>query len=242
MAIRCRNCPLRPKPLFQDFSGPELQFMESFKVGEMVVDAGTPILSEGSNAPQLYTVLEGMGLRYKMLSNGDRQILSFVFPGDLAGLQAGVMGVNGYSLEATTKMRLCVFNRRDLWNLFRNQPERAYDLTWAAALEQHFLGETIASLGQRTAMERIAWAMVKVYRRLQALDIGGKGWVPLPYTQRDLADALGLSLVHTNKTLRKIAEHQYATWSEGRLSISNLDALADLAMVDLEEGTKRPLL
>lgn len=242
MAIRCGNCSLRGKPLFDPMTADEIAFMEQFKAGEMVVGPGTPILSEGSSAPQLYTVLSGMGLKSTTIANGERQVLNFVFPGDLAGLQAGVMGQNTYSFESTTDMRLCVFNRRDLWHLFRTQTERAYDLTWIAAVENHFLGDTVATLGQRSAIERIAWAVVKVHRRLRAIDLGGPGWVPFPYTQRDLADALGLSLVHTNKTLKKLAEMQLATWRNGQLAVTDLPRLAEIAMIDLEAERRRPLL
>lgn len=65
--------------------------MQRFKVGELVVDAGTPILLEGSNSPQLFTALRGMGLRYRHLTNGERQEINFVFPGNFLGLQAGLM-------------------------------------------------------------------------------------------------------------------------------------------------------
>ena len=63
MAQKCENCPLRQKPLFQGLSADEVRFMQEFKVGELVVDPGAPILMEGSNSPQLFTVLRGMGIR-----------------------------------------------------------------------------------------------------------------------------------------------------------------------------------
>ena len=74
-----------------------------------------------------------MGLRYKTLENGRRQVINFLFPGDLVGLHAGLLGEMKHSVEATTAMRLCVFKRDDLWTLFRNQPSLAYDVTWITA-------------------------------------------------------------------------------------------------------------
>jgi CRP-like cAMP-binding protein len=56
--------------------------MPRFKVGELVVDAGTPILLEGSNSAQLFTVLNGNGLRSRHLETGDRPVINFVFAGD----------------------------------------------------------------------------------------------------------------------------------------------------------------
>lgn len=216
--------------------------MQSFKTGELKVEPGTTILLEGSNSPQLFTVLKGMGTRYKTLENGKRQVINFLFPGDFTGLQAGIMGEMKHSVEATTQMTLCVFRRNDLWQLFRQHPERAYDLTWIAAVEEHFLGETIASLGQRDATQRIAWALVRMYERLQAVGLVEGKRVPLPFRQQDLADALGLSLVHTNKTLKALRSMGLAHWRDGNLELARLPALAELAMVDLETPQARPIM
>lgn len=216
--------------------------MSEFKVGELVIDAGTPLLDEGSNTPQLYTALSGMGLRYKTLENGERQVISFVMPGDFIGLQAGVMGEMQHSVEASSDMVLCVFERAALWDLFKTEPERAFDLTWVAAIEEHFLGETLASLGRRTGAERVAWALTRLFIHLRALDMIKGHTVPLPYRQRDLADALGLSLVHTNKMLATFKRKGIAHWSGGELTIPELSKLADIASIDLEAEPVRPLI
>ena len=241
-AISSQKCPLRKQPLFVPFSEEDIAFMERFKTGELTVAAGTTILMEGSNSPQLYTVFSGMGVRYKTLENGQRQVINFLFPGDFAGLQAGVMGEMKHTVEATTEMMLCVFRREDLWLLFRSQPSRAYDLTWLAAVEEHFLGETIASIGQRSGIQRMAWALLRVYQRLRSVGMGRDGTVPLPFRQQDLADALGLSLVHTNKVLARLRETQLLTWRDGRLSITDTEALAQLAVTEAERPEARPLL
>lgn len=240
--IRCADCPLRKCDLFVPFSDSEIMAQQAFKSGELTADPGTILLMEGSSSPQLFTVLEGMGLRYKTLEDGSRQVLNFVFPGDFIGLQAGVMGEMRHSVEAVTRMRLCVFRRQDIWQLFRETPERAYDLTWVAAVEEHFLGEAVATLGQRSAMERIAWAFLRIFRRLETLGLSTGSSVPLPFRQQDLADALGLSLVHANKTLRRLEERQLATWRGGRLSISDFKELARIGLTEDEPPARRPLM
>ncbi|SFR39712.1 Crp/Fnr family transcriptional regulator [Litoreibacter janthinus] len=242
MVIKCQNCPLRGKDLFVELSSDEVKFMEKFKSGELKIDAGTPLLMEGSNSPQLFTALRGMGLRYKLLPDGQRQVINFVFPGDFIGLQAGVMGEMGHSVEATTQMTLCVFDRSEFWNFFRAHPGRAFDLTWMAAVEEHFLGEAMASVGQRSALEAIAWALVRIFQRGNALGLVNGNTMPLPYRQQDMADALGLSLVHTNKTLAKLRDRQLASWMGGDLQINNIAKLAELAKMEVEETPKRPIM
>ncbi|MHC0052199.1 Crp/Fnr family transcriptional regulator [Actibacterium sp. D379-3] len=242
MPIACAQCPLRKKPLFTPFTQEELTFMQRFKTGELVVEPGTTILMEGSNSPQLFTVFSGMGTRYTTLENGRRQVINFLFPGDFMGLQAGIMGEMRHSADATTAMVLCVFNRAELWNLFKSQPARAYDLTWIAAVEEHFLGETIATLGQRDASQRVAWAFLRMFQRLRAVGLGTPESVPLPFRQHDLADALGLSLVHTNKTIARLRKARLAEWSNGVLTIKDIGQLAEHALMDVETEQMRPIL
>ncbi len=239
---KCLACPLRDYPIFIQMTREELAFMQTFKTGELAVDAGTTILLEGSNSPHLYTVLSGMGTRSKILENGRRQVINFLFPGDFTGLQSAIMSEMKHSVEASTPMTLCAFRREDFWGLFRSHPDRAFDLTWIAAVEEHFLGETIASLGQRDAVQRISWAFVRIHQRLRAVGLFKAGKVPLPFRQQDMADALGLSLVHTNKTLQALRARKLAIWSEGKLEILDMTALAALAMIDVEKPERRPLL
>ena len=242
MVTKCMNCPLRKHDLFADMCTADIEVLQRFKAGERNVEAGTTILTEGSNSPQLYTALRGMGLRSKLLSNGRRQVVNFVLPGDFIGLQAGLMGEMGHSVEATTDMTLCVFDKRALKDFFRENPDRAYDLTWLASTEEHFLGDALAAVGQRTAVQAVAWALTRVFMRGKRLAMVIGNTMPLPFRQQDLADALGLSLVHTNKTLARLRERQLVRWMDGELRIPNLGDLARVAMIERLKLPERPLI
>lgn len=242
MATHCEHCPLHNSSLFTEVSFEDRRITQRFKSGELMVDPGTPVMMEGSNAPQLYTALRGMGLRYKILPNGERQVINFIFPGDFIGLQAGVMGEMQHSVEATTSMTLCVFDRSEFFNFFKSNPSRGFDITWLAAVEEHFLGDTLATVGQRTATEAVAWALMKVFQRGQALGLISHARMPFPFRQQDLADALGLSLVHTNKTLAKLRDRQLAAWSDGTLQVNDIETLAEVAQAEVEPLPRRPFL
>ena len=219
-----------------------LGFMMKFKTGELVAQPGTEILTEQASSSQLFTALSGMGIRYKTTRDGDRQVVGFVLPGDFVGLQSGVMDVMRHSVEATTEMRLCVFNRSDLWTLFKSQPDLAFDLTHLAANEEHLLGEALTAMGQMDAQAKIAWALHRFDRRLAAVGLRRNGRVPLPFRQQDLADALGLSLVHTNKTLAKLRQSGILTWADGWLTVDDHAALAGLCQIDTDAAAARPLI
>jgi CRP/FNR family transcriptional regulator, anaerobic regulatory protein len=220
----------------------ELEFMRRFKTGEEVVQPGTEVMAQGQSSPVLLTVLSGMAVRSVLLDDGRRQVISFVFPGDLIGLQSGLMGEARHSVTAVSEMVLCSFARGRVWELFTTQPARAYDLTWIAAVEEHFLGETVATLGQRDATERIAWALVRIWRRLVALGLDAGGSVPFPFRQHDLADALGLSIVHTNRTLVALRNAGLVEIRGRRLTMRDHAALSQVARLAMDKEDVRPIL
>lgn len=243
MVMQCQNCPLRAQSQFRSLPDDQLDVLRRFKAGEIKVEPGTQLLLEGSNSPQLFTALEGLGVRYKTLEDGRRQVINFVLPGDFVGLQAGVMKEMQHSVEASTAMTLCVFNRSDLWTLFKAQPAIAFDLTWLAALEESFLGEALAVVGQAPAEIRIVWGLLRFHDRCRMAGLGDDTGVPFPYRQQDLADALGLSLVHTNKTLQSLRQRQILSLRENRLRMLDITRAEDMLSDDLRHSaTPRPLI
>ena len=112
---------------------------------------------EGNHSAHLYTVLVGWGFRYKLLHDGRRQILNYLVPGDLIGLQGSLMGEMQHSVEALSPMLLCVFERDEVNTLYRNHPGLAFDITWIASREEQMLDENLLSIGRRTALERAAY-------------------------------------------------------------------------------------
>lgn len=236
----CETCALRKQDLFTQFTETDLKFMKQFRAGDVSLQAGEVLYHEGDETTYFFTANKGQGARFKHLPNGERQLVNFIFPGDVVGLQGLLSGAASTTAIAASPMVLCRFNKRGLADLFRDNPDRAYALTWIAAIEEHFLGETIATLGQRSAAQRMAWALLKIHNRLAAIGLAPQGIAHFPFKQRDLADALGLSLVHTNKTLARL--RPYVTWDNGNLDILDKKALAEIALTELETPQRRPLL
>lgn len=227
---------------FRDFSAAELKFVSSFKTGELVAEPGASIVAEGAHSAHLYTVLSGWAFRFKTLSDGRRQILNYLLPGDLVGLQGTVIGEMEHSVEALSPLVLCVFQRDRLNELFRNHPGLGYDITWLAAREERMLDEHILSLGRRTALERAAYLIAFLYHRGEHVGLGKDGQIDLPLTQQHVADTLGLSIVHTNKTLRKLANMGYLNWHDRNCEVLDAEGLMSVAAWDGPENRVRPLI
>lgn len=238
----CALCPLRKSPAFREFTEPELDFVESFKTAELKIAPGTSVLVEGTKSPHLFTVLAGWAFRYTTLDDGRRQILNYVMPGDLVGLQSSVFAEMQHSVEALTEVTLCVFPRDRLWSLYRDHPGLGLDITWLMARQEFVLDESLVSLGRRSARERIAFLLLHLYQRAAQVGLAADDELVLPFTQQHFADTLGLSLVHTNKTLRQLAHQGLAEWRGGRLRILDADGLTSAAAFDPTRETPRPFI
>lgn len=214
---------------FRSFSPTELDFIGGFKRGELVSDAGSSILLEGTHSPHLYTVISGWGFRYKTLEDGRRQILNYVLPGDFIGLQGSVLSEMAHSVDALSDMILCVFERKRLYALYETHPELAFDITWLAAREEQMLDEHLLSVGRRTAAERAAYLLAFLFERAAAVALFSKKNRIAPLTQQHVADTLGLSLVHTNKTLRKLSDRGAIDWHDSGFEIKDVDQLKEIA-------------
>lgn len=240
--VACPECPLRLQKCFRQFDETELAFMDAFKVGELVVDAGTSVLLQGIDGPHLYTVFSGWMFRFKTLPDGRRQILNYALPGDLIGLQSVLMDKAEHTVEALTRASLCVFARDNLWRLYEKHPELAFDITWLAARGERLLDEHLLSVGRRTAAERVAYVLLHLFDRARQLGLNRGNSLRLPLTQQHLADTLGLSLVHTNKTLHQLIRRGLFSWRNGELVIRNAKAMAEFASFEPMQEVVRPIL
>lgn len=238
----CERCPLRGCETFRPFSEDELAFMSRFKRGELVAAAGTQIYDEGAESTHLYTLLSGWGMRHKSLPDGRRQILNFVLPGDLIGLQASLGQTMDHCVEALTDVLLCVFERDRFHELFQMCPSLAYDLVWMSALEHRLLDSNLLSVGRRTAVERVAYLILLLFRRAKARGLTEDGRVIFPFTQQHMADALGMSLVHTNKTLARLRARGIVSWTRSSFLIKDEERLALAANWGPELLRPRPFL
>jgi CRP-like cAMP-binding protein len=223
--IDCRDCWIRKLPTFREFTPTELEFVSRFKVGQLAIEPGSTILAEGSLSPHLYTVFEGWGFRYKGLPDGRRQVLNYVMPGTLIGLQSTLMGEIQHSVDAITPMQLCVFEREKLATLFQDYAGLAFDITWIAAQEESILDEHLLSIGRRSAMERAAYLLAFLSHRVRETGLAGPGPATLLITQQHVADTLGLSIVHTNKTLRKLGARGLIRWLDRGCEILDEEGL-----------------
>lgn len=240
--VSCQSCPLRSLGVFSKSTPEEIHFIQSLKRGEITLEAGAAIIPEQAQTSSLYTLLSGWAFRFRSLRDGRRQILNFLLPGDLIGLQEQLTGESPYGVETLTPVRLCIFQRDCLWDLYRDHPSLGYDITWLTAHEELIVDENLLTVGRRSARERVAMLLIHLFKRAESIGLSENQQVPFPITQQHIADALGLSLVHTNKTLRSLSKMGLHKLSNNQLSLINPAAMERLADYYAAPLHGRPLI
>jgi CRP-like cAMP-binding protein len=242
MQVECFDCRLRACGVFKPISRNELGAIANIKREHVALPAGAEIIRSGEAAPEIYTLYAGWAFRFKTLPDGRRQILNFLLPGDLLGLQAAMFDAAQHGIEALTDVELCLLPRRKIWALFGEMPGLAFDVAWLGAREEGHVDENLTSAGRRSATERVAALIVMLYKRAKVLGLVTDDSFAFPLTQQHIADALGLSLVHTNKTLARLRRMGMFNRSNGSLTLSNPHVLARIGQYFEDEVPLRPLI
>ncbi len=241
----CAACPLRGLALFQAVSTDELQLIDRLKRAELDIAADTLLITEGAGDAPLFTLLQGWAYRFKTLPDGRRQILNFVLPGDFIGLQQKLDEHASHGVRTLTTARVCSFQRDAVWTLHRECPSLGYDLTWVAARGEQLVDDILLTVGRRTALERVSTLLLTLWERARwHSPLAADGSQLFPLTQQHVADSLGLSRVHVQRTLRSLAQRGLCRWPvDGRLQLPDLPRLAALAQLPwpLPQAT-RPLI
>lgn len=244
-SVRCASCALRGLACYRDVTAQELAFIQELKKAHTSHPPRSVIVHEHERA-SLSTLYAGLAFRYKSLPDGRRQILNFLFPGDLIGLQDQLDQESPHGVESLTDVELCTFDHRRLWTMFQAFPSLAYSVTWLAAHEEGVVDDNLMTVGRRSSKEKVASLMMYFHRRSRASGmartLGGLEAVPFPLNQHHIADALGLSLVHVNRTLRALRAMGLYENRDGWLVFPHPQAIERLAAYYGSPVMPRPLL
>jgi CRP-like cAMP-binding protein len=201
--------------------------------------AGHEMIHEGEKNASAFILADGWACSYKILPDGDRQIVDFQIPGDFLGLRSILFRTSDHSIEAITRIEASEVLELDILDAFSHAPRLATAVLWAASRDEAMVVEHLVNLGRRSAEERVAHLLLELGARLNLVGMGDKTGFDCPLTQYHLADALGLSAVHVNRVLRHLREEGLVTFQKGRVSFDNFDRLRDLARFDtayLDQG------
>jgi CRP-like cAMP-binding protein len=215
--------------VFQSLGNSERQLVESLTGRSLSLPPNRLLVDKGEVGVVLYRIASGWAYRYRNSGNGCRQILDFLMPGEIVGLQAALLGVLDHSVRSLTPLHVSTLDARLVGEAFRSEPNLALRLSRHAAAEAARVDETLTVIGCSDAVGRIAFLMLSLYRRQAARAEIDPLACPFPLRRQHLADALGLTGAHINRTLNRLREEDVAVLDNHLLSIRDLPKLTELA-------------
>lgn len=225
---------------FVPLSEAEHAFLSRLEERERTLRRGATLVRENDPAAELFIIKRGMMMSFVILDDGSRQILRFMFPGDMLALSALAYARLPETVTALADTVVCPFERPIMARLAIEQPRLFAAMVAIDQAERVMLTDRLAALGRTSAKARVASVLLEVRNRLRRLDgTIGASFVP-GLTQEEIGDATGLTAVHVNRMLRQLEEERLIARDSGRVTLLDEARLARsanyvdrLAMLDL---------
>lgn len=210
-------------------SAEEVAFLEGLQINVAEVEPNTDFVTEGEEFRSSFVLRSGWAYRYRLLNTGRRQIIGFILPGDVIGLNVNFRRTATYSVATRTSCSLALVEPLRILEIHQKFPILASALSWITVREYSILAEQVVRLGRRSAYERMAHLFLELYRRLDLVGLASADAFRLPISHADLSDCLGISEVHVHRTLRRLAADALVSRSEGYLTLIDAPRLEHVA-------------
>jgi CRP-like cAMP-binding protein len=192
---------------------------------------GEDIIGSGNASSYLRVLLDGVACSYERLTDGNRQIYAFHYPGDFCDLSRHVLPEpsNEVAVAALTDCSIGIIECRDLEQLIARHPSLGLALWRATMLEASIVRKRSLNVGRLPALQRVAHLLCEQLARCEAVGITSAA---LPLTQVEIADAVGLSIVHINRTVQELRRLGVLSTKGHAIEVVNKAELATLASFD----------
>jgi CRP-like cAMP-binding protein len=199
--------------------------LERLEERERVVRRGSTIQREKDRVGELFIVRRGVMMTSTLLDDGSRQILRFLFPGDMIALSSLAYREAPETITALTEAIICPFERSALAGIIAAHPRLGALVLVYSQIERTALTDRLAALGRSSARARVAAVLIDMRNRLRMGDRNIADSFTLGLTQEEIGDATGLTAVHVNRMLRQIEEDGLIARDNGRIRFVNEAAL-----------------
>ena len=198
--------------------------MRTYRRGQIVADQAD------QNDP-LHLVIKGWAARFQTLEDGSRQITDFILPGELCDLSRMGQGAADIAV-ALTPLRVALLDRGAMRRAMGEYPKLAEALMQLAFDEEAILRTWVVCLGRREKREHTAHLLCELHERLRRAGLVYDHEFDMPLTQEELADALGMTAVHTNRVLQSLRKDGLISTERHHLRLLQLDRLKKIGEFD----------
>jgi len=203
--------------------------LDKLEERERHLKRGAILLRENDPAAEMFVLRQGTMMSYVLLDNGSRQILRFLFPGDLLATSSLVYQDAPENIAALTDCIVAPFEKTALSRLVVDHPRLAALMVVYNQIERMMLTDRLAALGRTPAKARVAAILLEMRNRRRLSDPTIDGRFTLGLTQEEIGDATGLTSVHVNRMFRQLEDDRLIARENGRVTILDERALVRTA-------------
>jgi CRP/FNR family transcriptional regulator len=212
-----------------DLTKGERGALDKLEARQRRVRRGAVLQRENEPCNELFILRKGLMMSYVLLDDGSRQILRFLFPGDMLGVSSAVYQEAPETLAALSDCVVSPFDRAALSEIMRDHPRLSALILVYCQIERVALTDRLAALGRTSAKARVAALLIELRNRLRATDKSIANVFALGLTQEEIGDATGLTAVHVNRMLRQLEEDGLIRREAGRVTLIDERVLASAA-------------
>ncbi|RYY28228.1 MAG: cyclic nucleotide-binding domain-containing protein [Sphingomonadales bacterium] len=212
-----------------DLTEIERAALEKLEERQRQVRRGAVLQRENEACNELFILRKGLMMSYVLLDDGSRQILRFLFPGDMLGISSSIYREAPETLAALSDCVVSPFDRAALSDMMVEHPRLAAMVLVYSQIERVALTDRLAALGRTSAKARVAALLLELRNRLRATDKNIINVFALGLTQEEVGDATGLTAVHVNRMLRQLEEEKMIARESGRVTLLDERALGRAA-------------
>ena len=199
--------------------------LESLPVRVEQIRADQDIVREGDRRESCFVLLEGVAAALKRTGTGKRQIMTFHIAGDIPDLQSLHISRLDNTVSTLTPCKVGFVEHDALVDLCARFP-RITNALWRETLtDAAIFKEWVLNVGRRDAYAGVAHLICEVVTRMRAVGLVHDDRCAFPMTQNELADAVGISAVHVNRTLQELRAAGLITLARGKLHVLDWEGL-----------------
>jgi len=199
---------------------------------EATFEIDSDLVREGDHPTNSSLLISGLATRYRLLSNGQRQITAIHVPGDFVDLHSFLLKEMDHSVGALTRCKVVLYPHERLKRITEQAPHLTRLLWLSTLIDSSIQREWIVAMGRRSAGQQMAHLLCELYVRLGVAGLVEGLSFNFPITQMQLADALGMSAVHVNRVLQELRSENLFTWQGQVIRILDWQGLQQRAAFD----------
>ena len=219
------NAFIRKLECYMPLSPEQKRLLEDASSRAKTVARHTDLILEGDKPDDVHLILEGFAYRYKILPDGDRQILAFLVPGDFCDLHVALLKEMDHCIATLSDCVVVDIPKETVIALTENHPGLARCLWWTSLVDEAILREWLANMGQRESDKRIAHLLCEIHLRLKAVGLADDNGFEFPVSQQELGDTMGITVVHANRSLKVLRDKDLAIVKGTSVEIPDLQRL-----------------